>query len=173
VAYFKPIGILAGFVSAAEKNSGTLSKEEALKMIGAKESDDKCERSGIFTEDDRLINTGKIQPCITVSDDIPARIASRFLSEPSPTGVFKMASDTPMRLEVIADESLRSKTVQKTLIFDIEASSPSIYFIGLHQDDLNNQFAGKMTGVAQISLPGRPKQTVIATSRGCIAVDVP
>jgi len=163
-------------VSAAVGSSGkgTVRKADILAQYNAKESDDKCGRGDIARINGQLVNEGATEACTISSEKLPQNIAERLkLSAKAEEEATAMVTVLPKK--VVAEPALdvRALSATQVLSFPSIETAPVVTFTGAGAKELATGFGGAVLGSAEISQPNLPKQVVLATENGCIAVDEP
>jgi hypothetical protein len=91
--------------------------------------------------------------------------------EEHPASPTKMVTSLPGRVEATKGGNLKALSATEVTIFEKSLVAPTIVFDGASGDSLTNLFGGPVLASARIAIPSLPKQTVVATGNGCIAVD--
>ncbi|TBB03871.1 prolipoprotein diacylglyceryl transferase [Rhizobium ruizarguesonis] len=173
VRYYKGIAPLKAMVESAPANGGTVRKADILAKYGATEAMDVCKRGDITTVDGRLTNEGGENNCQIPSEELPTAVYEKLGLTPNANDPLKMITVLPKRVEAVIGPSIKLLNAPSTTIFDNAETAPFIVFNSAGGKQLTQSHGGVVISSASISVPGLPKQTVLATSNGCIAVDEP
>jgi hypothetical protein len=173
--YYKGIAPIREMVVASQAGDGIVAKEDVLDRYGLTPADDKCDRGDIVTDNGRIINEGQLDYCDIESASLPERVLSALGMDGLLDDPLKMVSTLPRRLEAVpmTSMSLANGSASDVAVFDSSETAPFIRFEGADGENLTELFGGDILATARIEVPNRPKQTIVATTNGCIAIDEP
>lgn len=173
VRFYKGIAPLSEMITQADVSGGSVAKKEILARYGVTEDFDQCKRGDITRENDKYINEGNSpgKLCTIPSEDLPSNVLAALGLPNNPSSPTKMFTVLPGRIEAVRGAAIRSLSASEVTIFDQSLQAPFLTFDGASGKEFTAGFGGPVLASARIAISGLPKQTVVATANGCIAVD--
>lgn len=170
--YFKGIAPITRFAQNAPQ-TGTIPQKEVMNSYGLPASKDECKRGDITIQNGAFVNNGKVKTCVVRNEDLPVAVARKLGLLGVGSDPLGMMTSIPQHLQGRRESTLKISGVDRIVVFDRNREAPLIAFDGAGGPQLSRRYGGAMLGTAKITIAGRPDQTVLATTNGCIAIDEP
>lgn len=166
--YYEAVAPIRVLFDEAIATGARVRKDEVMNRLGLQPGSDQCERGDVENVQGVLTNEGPNYCRIRSRDLPPATLRAAGVAVAAgrqsgmslvlpPRAVYRVSA--PARTVGILGESQADDT------------APFIQFDGAGADKLNRRYGGPVQSLSRITIAGRPAQTILQTSNGCIAVD--
>ncbi len=170
--YYSAIAPIAALVEQARSKGRDVSKAELLQTAHAEERDDLCHRGGVDIGKDGIIrNSGPTQVCSFSSTDLPTKYLNAFGGSSLRRAPTRMYGGMYSTIEMAVGPAIRSAGTSNVVAQSVrDETAPFVLFDGAGGTKLTANYGGPIHSISKIAVAGRPRQTVLTTANGCIAV---
>lgn len=171
VRFFSAVAPLVKLVEQGQATGTNVSRDAALKAAGMTAADDPCGRGDIIIgQGGKVSNRGTSNVCAFSSRDLPKAQLKALGIASGGTNPTRMYGVLPREFEMYAGASARGMAGGVLATTTEDAHAPYLAFSGAGSDKLTLNYGGPIHQVSRVNVPGRPPQTVLTTSNGCVAV---
>ncbi|TWB45563.1 prolipoprotein diacylglyceryltransferase [Rhizobium sp. ERR 922] len=173
VRYYVGVAPLKKLLDGSTTQGGVVKKADILHTYGIGEEKDNCGRGDVYSKGDLITNEGKTADCSIKSAELPQNIYDKFGIARNEDDPLQMVTGLPKTVEARRKPDISFLGTSEAVVFENMEKAPQISFNSAGGEKLTKEYGGTVSSSASVVVPGIGKQTIIATSNGCIAVDQP